>query len=254
MTETVVQAGSHGVVRALLGAEHPGGAVGAAEGIFHVAHDGDSDIFQQTAAFVGVDMGNVRQGAACGDENMALRVVKAGAQGRGAAAAAVVGGAAAQSQQDIRAALLHRMVDELAHAIGGGGLRVPPLPRQRQSGGGGHFDDGKRIFPGIGRLNRLPKGAGDSDLHRLGTKGLQKTGDGALSPVGHREGHQLAVRKIGRKYLPGDGADIQGGQRPFEGIRDDDAFFHGGTSLTDGNSITRAGLKRKKIGPVRPDF
>ena len=74
---------------------------------------------------------------------MALRIVKAGAQGRGAAAAAVVGGAAAQSQQDIRAALLHRMVDELAHAIGGGGLRVPPLPRQRQSGGGSHFDDGQ---------------------------------------------------------------------------------------------------------------
>ena len=88
-------------------------------------------------------MGNVRQSAAHRNKGIARRVEKTGAQGRGAAAAAVIGGAAAQTQQDVRAALLHRVADELAHAVGGGGLRVPPLPRQRQSGGGSHFDDGQ---------------------------------------------------------------------------------------------------------------
>ena len=255
MTKAVVQPGSHIVVRALLGTEHPCCAVGAAEGILHVAHDGDTDVFQQAAAFRGINMGDVRQRTAHRNKGISLRIVEAGAQGRGTAAAAVVGGAAAQAQQDIRAALLHRVPDKLAHAVGGGGLWVPPLPRQRQSGGGGHFDDGKRVFSGVDRLNCLPEGVGDGDCHRLGLESLQKTGHSAFSSIGHREGHQLAVREMGRDHLPGDGTDVQGGQSPLERIRDHDTFFHGDALLAaDGNSIPCPRFQRKKIGPVRPDF
>ena len=217
--QLAVQEFHHGRVRPFLGAEDIRRPSGTVHGVVNVTHGGEIHSLQQLPGPADIDMGDLVQGAAGGHESLSRPVQKPDPQGRRAAAAAVVGAAAAQAQQDLGAALLHRMADLLAHAVGAGNAGVPAVSHQGQPCGGGHFDHGPAaIQPQVSGFHVLAEGALDRDGDQFSAADLMEAVHGALAAIRHGNGGQFTVREYFRKARPGNVTDLSAAQKSLEGI------------------------------------
>lgn len=137
-------------------------------------------------------------------------------QSGGVAAASVVGTAASQTQQDLRAALFHRVADDLPHSVGRGLFDIATLPHHRQAGGAGHLHHCPMARTAVGGLRILPIGSGDLYGHWLSMDRFHKAIHRAFAPVGYRDGNYLTRRKKPGDGLLGNPADFQAGERSLE--------------------------------------
>ena len=166
------------------------------------------------------------------DEGRAVFIQKPHARGGCRAAAAIVGGAAAQCQHDTPCAVAGRVADQLPYAVSGGALRVSALPHQGQPRRRGHFHHRRTVGQQavLGRQG-LTVRAVAGHAHPLTTHRRQERIHRALAAVRHRDGAYLRIRLLGADLLRHDAADLQRGQRPLEGVRDQHILAHKRSSL-----------------------
>ena len=236
--QVLVQALCHGGVRPLLGAEdvsRPGLAV---QGVVDVAHGDDLHPGKSPAQSRQVHPGDLPQGAAGGDECLAVLPKEPGPGRRGGAAAAVVGAAAPQAQDDLLAAGPGRVHHELPHPVGGGPLRVQPAFGQGQAGAGRHLDDcgAAALHQAVKACHLLPEGPLDRQLLPLPAHGGEEGLHTALAAVGH--GHRFYL--TAREHPPGGFRDLlahlPGGQGALKGVRRQNDLFH--SPLLEKSDIT----------------
>ena len=227
MAQTGIQPLDHLPVGTLLGAEHGGRAVLAAQGVLDIAQHGKGALLQTGVGVSHVDFFNFMEVSARGDEGRAVALVKPHAAGRGTAAAAVIGGAAPQTDIKLPRTLVQRVANQLTHAIGGGALGVFLGSNQRQTGTGRHLDDGSAVGQqavngGHGRKMR----AADGTFHPLAAQRGQKGIHGAFAAVSHGDGHHLCPGAMAQNGPRHGGAHLCGGKGSLEGIGDEKDGFH----------------------------
>ena len=183
-----------------MGAEGPGGAVGPAEGIGHVAHDRDLSGFDPGVQLGYVDAADLLQVFPAAIQLPALRIQEANAQGADTAHAAVVGGAAADGNGQLREALVQGVADQLAGAVAGGAQGVPLVHGHHgQAGGRRHFQH-RPVFvqPAVAGLGGLHQRSVHQGLHPAAVLRRHHRVGGALAAVGY--GHPAVL-----DVLPEDG-------------------------------------------------
>ena len=251
MAQSRVQAGHTGIVRALLRGKHTGRAVRTVQGVADVAHDGEGRGVQRRVKAAQVDGGQLGQRDTGGDEGAALTVIEHRAQGRGRAAAAVVGAAAAQTQDQPLCAMVQRVGQELAHAVGGGALRVKAALRLGQARRRGALYHRRAVGQqAIAGGEGIAEGVGDGCGELLTAAGVQKAVRRALAAVGYRQGVDMPA---GEGDAAGDAADVRGGQSAFERVGDNETAFHGARSFHRDKGIIPA-EKEKDKGRLTPDI
>ena len=166
------------------------------------------------------------QGQPRGNKLLSLAVIEVNAQGGGTAAAAIVGGAPPKAQENLPAAMLHRVGNELPHPVCGGPGGISPLAHHGKPRGGGHFNNSARTLAAIDPLDGLSIGPGHGGLNPLGSNGLHKAIHRPLSPVCHRDRKDLAPGEEFGNGLSGHAADLQAGDGALEGVGNDNTLFH----------------------------
>ena len=209
MPQIPVQTGHHLRPRALLRAEHCTGAIGAAEGIVNVAHDGDVRRPHRRVQTTGIDPIQPVQRAAHRHKGNSVPIQKADAQRRGAAAAAIIGGTAAQPQDHPFRSGMHCRPQKFSHAVGSGALSAQVPLHQRKAGSCRHLHHCGPIRQMAVKCGDRPSvGAGAGDLLPAAPQCGEKRIHASLSAVRHRDADNVSLRQVAPQCRSHDGADL----------------------------------------------
>ena len=188
---------------ALLLSEGIGGAVLAAQGIGHIAHNGNGCVRKSFVQAADIDPVHMDQVTAEAFQLSAVRVQETDAQGSGASHAAVVGGGAADGNGDIPVALFQSVQNQLAGAVGRG---IPGISLlcgyQGQTGSGSHFNDSLIISEdAVLRTDLLHQRSMDRHCDLSAVFCLDDRVDRSLTAVGDRNTGCLAGTENGLRSL-----------------------------------------------------
>nr|WP_255279384.1 hypothetical protein [Actinomadura madurae] len=231
--------------RALLRAEHGGGAVRPDEGVGHVAGDPEPGVAHLPRQPGVVDRREPGERGTARRQLLAGGVQEADAEGAQQPGAPVGAGAAADADQDVPGTAPDRVRDQFAGAGGGGAHRVGrDVLDQRQPGRRRELHDRGRPVAGEGvaGLDRASERVGRGDLDRLARAGAEEAVQGALAAVGHRDRDDLGGGRGPADALLHGGAHRRGGQAALERVgRDDDPHHRSAASVasTEANSSGR---------------
>ena len=121
--------------------------------------------------------------------------------------------------------MVQRVGQELAHAVGGGALRVKAALRLGQARRRGTLDHRRAVGQqAIAGGEGIAEGVGDGCGALLTAAGVQKAVRRALAAVGGRDGRHLRVRHDVERRLLHDGAETGGGKAPLEGVGNQQNF------------------------------